>query len=303
MTMSWFPISRFPLREDLRALNALLQAQGFVHRFTEEQDQQVLWILGEGAARQLQQRFTQEPHWYRQVAAESAPANTDIAGPGSRADQQNRVVAALLRGLHQYPLTLLLIAAGLLGALLIGVDSHWRWAGFFTSQAVAVVGHQLQYRTLEAALLAGQWWRLVTPIFLHFGAIHIIFNALWLWEFGRRIEPALGSGTYAGLILLLAISSNGVQYGWEGPSLFGGLSGVVYGLVGFIGMRQRVYPGSIDPVAPGIIVALVIFMALGMVGIIDLLIIGQVANAAHVSGFVVGLGLGLIPCRTHPQRR
>src|SRR5690606_22582251 len=120
--------------------------------------------------------------------------------------------------------------------------------------AVAVVGHQLQYSTLEAALQAGQWWRVVTPIFLHFGAMHIIFNALWLWEFGRRIEPALGSSIYAGLILLLAISSNLVQYGWEGPSLFGGLSGVVYGLVGFIGMRQRVYPGSIEPVAPAIIV-------------------------------------------------
>ena len=54
----------------------------------------------------------------------------------------------------------------------------------------------------------GHYWRLVTPIFLHFGWVHLIFNMLWLWELGRRIEYAVGSLHLLTVILFIGIASN-----------------------------------------------------------------------------------------------
>jgi GlpG protein len=41
--------------------------------------------------------------------------------------------------------------------------------------------------------LNDEWWRLLTPTLIHFGWLHVVFNCLWLWEFGQRIEHRLGA--------------------------------------------------------------------------------------------------------------
>ena len=75
------------------------------------------------------------------------------------------------------------------------------------------------------------WWRFVTPTLLHFSWMHVVFNCLWIWEFGRRIEASLGSLNLMGLYLTSAVFSNSLQYFASGPSIFGGMSGVVSGWV------------------------------------------------------------------------
>lgn len=294
--MNWFPVTRFALNEDLYALNQLLQMQGFTHRFTEEQGSQILWVFGEVPAQQLQLRFQQNPDWYREinVSETTLSAVADIAGMGSYADQQGRVIAVLI----SYPVTLLLILGGILGALLVAFDTHYQWLPWLTSQPFVVQGNQIGFYSMTTALKAGELWRLITPIFLHFGALHIIFNALWLWEFGRRTETALGTGYYLSVILMISIISNFFQYYWEGPSLFGGLSGVLYGLLGFIWMRSRFYPGSIVALTNGIIGFMLVWLVLCMSGLVNAFISGQVANAAHVAGLVGGMLIGLVPVRT-----
>merc|ERR1712023_393306 len=84
----------------------------------------------------------------------------------------------------------------------------------------------------------GDWWRLVTPTLIHFGWLHVVFNCLWLWEFGQRIEHRLGSANLLGLYVVSAMLSNYSQYWWEGPSIFGGMSGVVYAFMGLIMATQ-----------------------------------------------------------------
>src|SRR5690606_17148635 len=81
---------------------------------------------------------------------------------------------------------------------------------------------------LAASPDLGQWWRLVSPIFMHFGIMHLAFNALWYWELGRRIELRSGSFWLLGLTLLFALVSNYAQWVFSGPTaLFGGLSGLL----------------------------------------------------------------------------
>ena len=78
---------------------------------------------------------------------------------------------------------------------------------------------------------AGQVWRLVTPIFLHAGVLHLVFNMLWLYQLGGQIEAQESSGYFAVMVLVLAVICNTGQYVVSGP-LFIGMSGVVYGLLG-----------------------------------------------------------------------
>src|SRR5690606_35190828 len=73
-------------------------------------------------------------------------------------------------------------------------------------------------------VLRGQVWRLVTPIFLHFSLIHILFNMMWLYTLGGMIEYVRGSRKLLLQILLYAVAGNVLQLWWSGNPAFGGMS-------------------------------------------------------------------------------
>src|SRR5205814_225667 len=75
----------------------------------------------------------------------------------------------------------------------------------------------------------GQLWRLITPIFLHFSILHLIFNLFWLRDLGAMIETRRGSWRLLAIVLAAAVVGNLAEYAWSGPA-FGGMSGVVYAL-------------------------------------------------------------------------
>lgn len=138
-------------------------------------------------------------------------------------------------------------------------------------------------------ILQGQWWRLITPMFLHFGLLHIVFNMLWLWDLGGAIELRRSSWLLAGLVLFSSVSSNLAQYAWSGPA-FGGMSGVVYALLGYVWVQGRFYPhGGIGLPRP-IAVMMLVWYVLCWTGLI-----GPVANMAHTAGLLAGLLAGFIP--------
>lgn len=147
-----------------------------------------------------------------------------------------------------------------------------------------------------------QWWRFITPTLLHFSWMHIIFNCLWLWEFGRRIEARLGSVNLFGIFLVSAIFSNWAQYWVSGPSLFGGMSGVVYGFLGFIWSANKVRPSWLEPLPHAIFGFMFVWLILGAVGALEFFGGGAIANGAHAGGLVIGLILGpIIAIATKPE--
>ena len=139
-----------------------------------------------------------------------------------------------------------------------------------------------------------QWWRLISPIFLHFSFAHLAFNCLWIYILGEKIERIDGSLIFISLVIFSAISSNSLQFFWNGSSLFGGLSGVIYGLIGFCMIIEMDSSRDIYDIPPGLYMFMVIWMILGFLGILELFGFGSVANFAHLGGLVSGIIFAMV---------
>jgi len=134
----------------------------------------------------------------------------------------------------------------------------------------------------------GEFWRLLTPVFVHFGMTHLLFNMLGLWDFGRMIEARRGSRFLVGFVLGLGITSNLISYLAYGP-LFGGMSGVLYGLLAYMVTRNRRGGEAAGyALSPGEIVIPVIWYFACWTGVL-----GTVANWGHTAGLIGGLAWGL----------
>lgn len=191
---------------------------------------------------------------------------------------------------QKMPVVVVLLLLSIVGTAII--DWGFPLAHWFTFQDFDLVGDSIRFGTADEAMASGQYWRLITPIFLHFGIFHVAFNGVWMWELGRRIEPLSGSVHMLVIALLMAISSNIGQYLWSGPSLFGGMSGVVYGLLGYVWIRNKVAPRPILALPRGLLGFMLAWLLAGMSGLIDLLMSGSIANAAHAVGLLCGMLLG-----------
>lgn len=158
------------------------------------------------------------------------------------------------------------------------------------------VGNFIQFTTLEASLRAGQFWRLWTPALLHFSVLHLAFNLLWLWEFGRRIEDVQGRGRLLEGVLILAPISNVAQWLVGDGPMFGGLSGVIYGLLGYLIVAGRLTGDSRLTLPPALVVILLVFLVLFSTGVTAAFGL-HIANAAHWGGFIAGVLWGLLRVR------
>lgn len=130
-----------------------------------------------------------------------------------------------------------------------------------------------------------QVWRWLTPILMHFSFLHILFNLTWWWYLGRQVEARLGWKKLLLLLLVTGILSNYGQFSVSGP-FFGGLSGVVYGLIGYVWLMGEKAPQRGLILDRGMITIAVIWLIAGYTGLL-----GPIANTAHLIGFVVGLVL------------
>lgn len=140
-------------------------------------------------------------------------------------------------------------------------------------------------------LSQGQWWRLISPIFLHFGLVHLLFNMMWLWELGRAIEWRFGWKRFLLVVLLTGIISNLAQLYWSGP-WFGGMSGVVYALLAYIWMQGRFNPYSGLHVPKHVLLMMMAWFFLCWTGLL-----GPIANMAHTGGLVMGILWGYVDAR------
>lgn len=141
-------------------------------------------------------------------------------------------------------------------------------------------------------IAAGQWWRTITPAFLHFKSFdslvtHFLFNALWWLTLGGLIETREGPLRLILLFLFAAVIGNttgGYFYG----SYFGGLSGVCFALIGYVWLRGYQIAAYRAVVKPGLFYASVVFMLAGFVHLIS-----GMADWVHAAGLATGLLIAL----------
>ncbi|MDF1831213.1 MAG: rhomboid family intramembrane serine protease [Porticoccaceae bacterium] len=272
---------------DLDLLVLALNRNNIAYRLVEQDEGHELWLDKEECQSDVQQLIVQ----IQKMSTAEKAMNTD----------RPKGLDALSLYIARVPVTLITLLLGVLGFFLV---SYWpdrvhllTFVDFTLSK-----GNGLQFVPVEKTFATGEYWRFVTPAFLHFGIFHVVFNTLWLWEFGRRVELLSGRSAYLVLMLALASGSNAGQYLWDGPVLFGGLSGVVYGLVGYVWIRNRIAPNPLLNVQPGIIYMLIAWLLICLFGIVDLLMSGGVANGAHVCGLLIGMLAGAVAGRQKSPR-
>ena len=134
-----------------------------------------------------------------------------------------------------------------------------------------------------------EWWRLLGPAFIHFSALHIIFNLLWWGMLGAKIERTLGISMLLIVFLVSATVSNAAQALFSDPVqgnlfLFGGLSGVVYAVMGFVWWLGWLRPSWGLSLPNSIVGFMLVWLVLGYADILWV----NMANAAHTAGLISG---------------
>ncbi len=204
-----------------------------------------------------------------------------MAPPWAQSHSSSMVVTQVIFGIN---------AAVFLGMILAGVSLTSP-----SSQQLIQWGGNLTSLTL-----GGQWWRLLTCVFVHRGIIHIALNMWCLWNLGALAESLYGRWTFAAVYLVTGLGSSLASLWWHTNVLSVGASGAVFGIAG--ALVASFYLGEFS--GPSLMVGNTLRSVVTFVGYNLLFgaVAGRTDNAAHIGGLVTGLILGALIARVAPGR-
>lgn len=275
------------LEEDLSLFSRYLWQKRVAHRIFEESGRQVLELADEGWADPVRKAYQD---WR---------AGTLVLEPrpqtGGQSWQFGATLAEVPGWIRRYPVLTGLIVLSLLAFPFSGPFAN----GSLNPVLAALTITDLRLPAADSwqSLFSGEIWRWFTPVFLHFSVLHLAFNLAVITEFSRRVEVRDGSLRFALLVLAIGVLSNLGQFLYSSYPLFGGLSGVGYGLVGYVLVRHRLAPA--EPawqVHMAFAWSLLIFLVIFSTGVTETFEL-FVANAAHWVGLVAGAVLGWLSGR------
>ncbi len=320
-------IGKLANQQQAENFSAFLTTVGIQTHIEPENDAFEIWIKDEDKIHQASaelaefqadpqaRRYTESKAKARKLQEDRIKKQRQIA--------KNVVVASDRFGRRRQPLVIfLIVACGLIGVLTNFGDGRYRKQAAFRSLAFMCESSDdvadrspdgeetvLPVDLRLASIARGEVWRLVTPIFLHFGIFHLIFNMYWLYILGGQIENRYGTFWFGMLVLVAAAISNFFQcmvpesIGGSVPARIGdllmiqlgGMSGVNYALFGFIWMRMTYDRSSGLFLSQGTIIILMGFLVFCMTPLAAQVGFGNVANWAHAIGLLVGVIAGYWP--------
>lgn len=146
--------------------------------------------------------------------------------------------------------------------------------------------------------VGGQWWRLLTCVFIHGGLLHIAFNMWCLWDLGRLAESLYGHWTFAVVYLVTGLSASLTSLAWNPAVLSVGASGAIFGIAGALLASFYLGEFSLPRAAiTGTLRSVAMFVGYNL---IFGAVIARTDNAAHVGGLVMGLILGALIAKVAP---
>jgi len=262
-------ILKAPLGLDLSPVTQRLWAEKIVHRVIEIEGEQCLFIAD---PRQfpLVKGFIDD--WHNGVRVEEPKESVSVG-----------IFAGVMSAL-QTPVTLALVILLPLVYLAMQFSPFWHeWVS---------AGQTLwpEQRYALASYVDMGLWSLWRPTLLHFSLLHLLNNTFWCWVLGRALERR---GEWIALVALIAVcglAGNILQWWYQGPA-FGGISGVVYGIVGWVGLRQRRYQIAYG-IPPALMTVMVVIMAVTIAAETIEPGLTGIANGGHLGGLLAGLMLG-----------
>ncbi|MCH7726339.1 MAG: rhomboid family intramembrane serine protease [Planctomycetes bacterium] len=294
-------IGTLPTESEAKRFTAYLITEGISVHAEQDGAEWAIWIRDENhleKAREEFSHFREHPNDVRYEGVEQQ-ADTMLRKEVKRHEQARKHVVQMGdkwgqgEATRRTPIVFVLIIGSILATIWtnFGKDNTtFRRLSFYDT----VIHHGIDAKNANIEevfvdIRKGQVWRLLSPVFVHLSILHLIFNMYWTFVLGAQIERLRGSLRFALIVVLAAVISNIAQAGLDYP-VFGGMSGVGYGLFGYVWMKTLYEPTSGFMLAPSTVALMVIWFFVCLSGAI-----GGVANTAHLAGFVVGAGIGLAP--------
>lgn len=331
--------------QQTRSFTAFLLVKGIETQVDQDDGKSEIWVKDEDRFSEALadlNAFKENPNDEKYSGALQQAKTIVREEEKKRQEIQKRIVNVTGGQLpRRRPLTIMLIAACVLVSLMtgfgeklgseggVGYDAPIYQALQFVSLKppasneviLAAEGNPDDLGLRLASIRRGEIWRLVTTIFIHYGIIHLLFNMIWFFQFGTLIEHRYGTLKFALLVLATAVISNifqcTVPVAWGGASPFltgnnvlitasGGMSGVVYGLFGFIWMKSTYDPNFGYRLQQSTVIILIgwLFFCMippqmrGQIGFGT-----NVGNWAHGVGLVVGMLAGYVSSMSTMVRR
>lgn len=211
----------------------------------------------------------------------------DIDPTHTPTSEPHRNLTALLgAGAKRVPITatLLAINVGVFVLMLLAGAGFWHTPN----------GVQLAWgANFGPATQDGQWWRLFTALFIHFGVVHLVLNMWALWDVGRLVEQLYGRWRFAVLYVVSGLLGNLVSLVLHGnEAVSGGASGAIFSLYGALLVllwreRRNVEPGEFRWLFGGAVLFSSLMLGVGF-------FVQGIDNAAHGGGLLAGALLGLV---------
>ena len=146
--------------------------------------------------------------------------------------------------------------------------------------------------------VSGQWWRLLTCVFIHGGLLHIGFNMWCLWSLGRLAESVYGHWTFAVVYLICGLSASLTSVIWNPVVLSVGASGAIFGIAGALIASFYLGEFSLPRAAlNGTLRSVVVFVGYNL---FFGAVVARTDNAAHIGGLLMGLLLGALIAKVAP---
>lgn len=290
-------VSEVDIDVDLSLFSRWLNSQRVLHRISEENGVQVIWVedpRAEVSIKTALDRYLNDQGFKAQLDTYSAQLKFSLRPAHSLMPRPKPA---------QAPIVFVFICLAVVIALLTSFGQGGpvlRAMMIVDPIGVDISSVSSKFGLLIASLGNLQLWRLISPDFLHFSEMHLIFNMLMFWFLGGQIESTQGKRRFVGLFLVCSIVPNVAQYLETGP-LFGGMSGVVYGLVGYCWLWCRIRPGELM-FPPALMGISVVWLAIGYTPLTEALLIGRMANSAHLFGLLMGILYAYIVLSISPNK-
>lgn len=296
-------IGSLPDESQARSLHSYLVTQQIRCMIEEEDGAWAIWIYEEDQldrGKEELQAFRATPNDPKYAAA--VREATQLAKEAQKKAKENQKRTVNVREqwerplLSRAPVTVGLIALSIMiTAVLTDLNAPW-------GRGMLSFGPRLSSKPLVEyfwvsdtdptlpEIRSGQVWRMISPIFVHLSLLHILFNMIWTRDLGSAIELRIGSLKFLGVVLFCAVVSVLLTSQSSEGIYFGGMSGVVYGLAGYVYVKGRCHPELGLYLSPRLLRFFLFWLILGFMNVL-----GPISNYGHLYGLLAGAFIAYVP--------